>query len=437
MSEDHEPSVLASAISFDRLSAHPERDAVLGEVHARPFHPLLPPRRLLRFAFMTDAAAVAANRKALSAYCLRQGAPGPDERAKHHQLTVGGATLRWEQHSEFTTYTIEIDAESSLPFSPAARDLQSPIAGLTAPGPLLVAVDLHILQRGTDLRLDKIFDQTSLAASVVLGDAALVATDFRPGPDGYVRMLVQDRALDANSAGELALRLLEIETYRTLALLGLPEAQRITPQVSMAEKELAQISHAMVATGELDADHRLLEQLTALAATTEADASRSAFRFSASRAYNEIVQQRLLAIKETPTGLTPTIGSFLARRMAPAMRTCQMLLERQSELSLKLARSANLLRTRVDVEIERQNRDLLQSMNERTRMQLRLQQTVEGLSVAAISYYVVGLSAYVFKALKDTGLMNFDPGAATAIMVPVAVLLITIVVRRIRNHAEG
>ena len=104
---------------------------------------------------------------------------------------------------------------------------------------------------------------------------------------------------------------------------------------------------------------------------------------------------------------------------------------------MKLARSANLLRTRVDVEIERQNRDLLQSMNERTRMQLRLQQTVEGLSVAAISYYVVGLSAYVFKALKDVGLMNFDPGAATAIMVPVAVLLIALVVRRIRNHAEG
>jgi uncharacterized membrane-anchored protein len=302
---------------------------------------------------------------------------------------------------------------------------------------LLVAIDLHVLPKGVEVRLEKIFDLTSLAASVVLGEAAFIATDFRPGPDGYVRMLIQDRTLDANSAGELALRLLEIETYRTLALLGLPEAQRITPSVSTAEKQLAAISNAMVATGELDADHRLLEQLTALAAKTEADASRSAFRFSASRAYNEIVQQRLLAIKEAPTGLTPTIGSFLARRMAPAMRTCQMLQERQAELSLKLARSANLLRTRVDVEIERQNRDLLQSMNDRTRLQLRLQQTVEGLSVAAISYYIVGLSAYVFKALKDTGLIQLDPGAATAIMVPVAVLIITLIVRRIRNHAEG
>ena len=100
----------------------------------------------------------------------------------------------------------------------------------------------------------------------------------------------------------------------------------------------------------------------------------------------------------------PTFQDFLARRMAPAMRTCAMLEERQAKLSEKLSRAANLLRTRVDVEIERQNRDLLSAMNDRARMQLRLQETVEGLSVAAISYYVVGLAAYVFKGAKDAGL---------------------------------
>ena len=93
----------------------------------------------------------------------------------------------------------------------------------------------------------------------------------------------------------------------------------------------------------------------------------------------------------------PTWSSFLARRMAPAMRTCATTEERQTNLSEKLARAANLLRTRVDVELERQNRDLLKSMNERTRLQLRLQTTVEGLSVAAVSYYVVGLFGYLVK----------------------------------------
>ena len=117
-----------------------------------------------------------------------------------------------------------------------------------------------------------------------------------------------------------------------------------------------------------------------------------------------------------------TLSAFLSRRLQPAMRTCHMLQERQADLSVKLARAANLLRTRVDVEIEHQNRDLLRSMNDRTRMQLRLQQTVEGLSVAAISYYVVSLGSYVFKALHETGWMKMEAGTATALSVPVTLI---------------
>src|SRR3546814_18423991 len=67
-----------------------------------------------------------------------------------------------------------------------------------------------------------------------------------------------------------------------------------------------------------------------------------------------------------------------------------------------LCRSAsNLLRTRVDIELEAQNRDVLMSMNRRARLQLRLQETVEGLSVVAISYYVVGLVGYAAKARSE------------------------------------
>jgi uncharacterized membrane-anchored protein len=216
----------------------------------------------------------------------------------------------------------------------------------------------------------------------------------------------------------------------------LPLAQRLSPSVGGAEQELARISNAMTSTEGLETDNRLLAQLTGLAARTEAEATEAAFRFGASRAYDGIVQQRLQAIKEEPYLAYPTISSFLSRRMAPAMRTCQMLQERQADLSRKLTRAANLLRTRVDVEIERQNRDLLHSMNDRARMQLRLQQTVEGLSVAAISYYVVSLGSYVFKALKDIGWLPVDPGIATALFVPVSILGIAVVVRQIRRRFE-
>jgi len=103
-------------------------------------------------------------------------------------------------------------------------------------------------------------------------------------------------------------------------------------------------------------------------------------------------------------------------------------------LSRKLARATTLLRTRVDVELERQNRSLLQSMNRRARLQLRLQQTVEGLSVAAVSYYVVGLIAYLAKAAKDAGLPVPSANITTGVAVPLVVLLIWWLVRRIRKH---
>src|SRR5919202_179732 len=104
-----------------------------------------------------------------------------------------------------------------------------------------------------------------------------------------------------------------------------------------------------------------------------------------------------------------------------AMRSAQAVEDRQTSLSAKLARSANLLRTRVDIELQSQNRDLLSAMNRRTQLQLRLQQTVEGLSVAAVSYYVVGLVGYLAKGAKDAG-YPVQPELVMAASVPIAVL---------------
>jgi len=244
---------------------------------------------------------------------------------------------------------------------------------------------------------------------------------------------VLDRGLGSERAGAVVQRIIELETYRTLALLGLPEAQRLLPSINRIEKRLGEVTEEMRGTDKLIDNNRLLDELTALASELEAGAAASLFRFGASRAYNEIVQLRLQTIGERKVEGLPTWSSFLARRMAPAMRTCITTEERQTNLSEKLARAANLLRTRVDVELERQNRDLLRSMNERTRLQLRLQATVEGLSVAAISYYVVGLFVYLVKGAHDEGL-PVDVSLATALFVPAAVLVIWWVVRRVRRR---
>ena len=421
-----------------QLEAHPLRAAVLSEVHARPFTAVQTPCRLLHFAFHTDPAAAQADRAALAAFCDKRGLEALKPGAKHHRLTLSGAILRWEQHSEFTTYTWELPADGQTPFQPAATALAAPLAGLPQPGPVLVALDLHAMTDGdSKVAVERVFDRASVAVAENSEGDALFATDFQLDPGGFIRILVVDRGLGPDRAGVLLQRIIELETYRTLALLGLPEAQRLQPTINRIEQRLAEVTEEMTRTAKLIDNHRLLDELTALASELEAGAASSLFRFGASRAYNEIVHLRLNTIGERKVANFPTWSSFLARRMQPAMRTCASTEERQATLSEKLSRAANLLRTRVDVELEQQNRDLLESMNARTRLQLRLQTTVEGLSVAAISYYVVALFGYIVKGAHDRGL-PVDTTLATAVFVPFALAGIWWLVHHIRmKHMKG
>jgi uncharacterized membrane-anchored protein len=135
-----------------------------------------------------------------------------------------------------------------------------------------------------------------------------------------------------------------------------------------------------------------------------------------------------------PASVTaPAISSFLQRRNAPAFRTCERMEANLASLAARLTRASGLLRTRIDVELAKQNNGLLGAMNERTQLQLRLQQTVEGLSIAAISYYVVGLVSFLLKGLKDRGLLPVSTDVATALSVPAVVLAMAFVIRRIRR----
>ena len=419
-----------------RLTPHPLRAAILGEVHARPFTAIAVPSRILHFAFDTSGPAAAADRAALIAFCASRGLQPPAPGEKHHRAPFGKTILRWEQHSEFTTYTWEMPADpAASPFQPEASMIAAPMRLLPQPGPLLVAIDLHLMAEDSPrTEPERLFDRASLAVAENSDGVAIYATDFQPGPTGFVRILVADRGMSPDRAGATVQRVIELETYRTLALLGLPEAQRLAPSISASEKRLVEVTEEMRSLGDLASNHRLLDELTALAADVEAGAAASVFRFGASRAYEEIVAQRLQTLGEKKVSGLPTWSSFLARRMKPALRTCATIENRQAGLSQKLARAANLLRTRVDVELEQQNQELLKSMNARTRLQLRLQTTVEGLSVAAITYYVVGLFGYLVKAGHDSGRMHVEPSIVTAAFVPVAAFGIWWTVRSIRRR---
>lgn len=369
----------------------------------------------------------------LSQLSRRLGIAAPDRQARHHAMKWGQGTLRWERHTEFSTYLWE----GPLTENGRAYD-DSPFGnGFSPPGTVISGIRLEIREwtPATEKLIDA-FDPTSLCYSLVERGSAAIATDFRQDGDGMTRILVLDRGLTPASTGALSQRLIDIETYRTLAMLGLPLALSLSGRVRRIEDRLAVITREMRAAETRDSQ-TLLADLTELAAELEADAAASLYRFGASRAYDGIVRERLEALDEQAVPGFDTLAGFLQRRVAPAMRTCRSVEERQANLSRKLTRATTLLRTWVDVEVEKQNRDLLASMNNRARLQLRLQQTVEGLSVAAVSYYVVGLIGYLTKGVA-TGLGHaVEPELVTGLSVPLAVLLVWWGVRRVRrSHSE-
>lgn len=419
------------------FTPHENRTELLGELHARPFVRVKTPQRVYHFGFLTTEKEAAADRKALEDLCKSHGFPPPAADAKYHRLTLPQWSLRWEQHSEFTSYTWMTDRNIDTPFFKGDLDEITGNAVLKQPGPLVVATHVWLTdQNPSDLSLSDLFVPTSICMFRTPNDEATVTGDFYPDTQGFTRFLICNAGLDETRAGVLLQRVLEVETYRTLALLGLSAVKIAAPAIRDIEAELAKLTQAISEDNDIETERGLLRKLTNMAARLEAVSAKTSWRFSASNAYFSIVKARLAAMQETAVEKNgPTFSAFFQRRLEPAMRTCESVSGRQNELSRKLMRTAELLRTRIQFELEGQNRNLLASMNRRARQQLRLQQTVEGLSVAAISYYVMGLLDYVIKG-TDVEKFGISSSLLTALCVPLVVLFVLLIVRMLRKGYE-
>lgn len=408
-----------------------ERAQALGEIHARPSALIASNRVIFQLAFLTENNNVA-DRHFLSELARSRGVPAPDSRTNHFTMPWGQGELRWERHTEFSTYFWDAPAPDQygapVPLHPFGQ-------GFKAPGPLISGIRIEIHPELTD-ELRAAFDPASFCYSEVRNGQAAIITDFRQNGDGLTQFLLIDRGLTDAGRGVLVQRILDIETYRTLAMLGLPLAQSLSPEIRIIEEQFTDLSQIMKCEARENADE-LLSKITLLAAELEANAASTLYRFGASRAYYNIVTERIHALGETSLPGFETMGVFLERRLAPAMRTCQSIEERQANLSRKLARATSLLRSWIDVELERLNSTLLNSMNRRAQLQLRLQQTVEGLSVAAISYYVIGLLGYFIKSLNNLSFAPLPPEVLTGIAVPFVVIIIWLLVRSIRKNHKG
>ncbi len=416
---------------------HPDRLALAEEVHARPPDALATPSRATFVAIVVAPDERAAEFEHLAALCARYSLPPPAPEARHFSAPLGAVRFKWERHGEFSGYTFFTAGRSPTPFSePPIRSL--PPDWLAAvPGRTLFAAHAKLVADAREPDADFLaahFGNGMVVGAEIGGGAALAFTDFRIHADGFGRVLLLDRSLTPRQAGRMMQRLFEIEAYRMLALLALPVARHLGPRIARIETALAGLTDD-IARQSVD-DEKLLPQLTRLADEVEQSLAGSQFRFGACRAYAELVARRIAELRERRLPGMQTIEEFMARRFTPAVATCESTAQRLRELSERVAQASALLSTRVNIARERQNQQLLASMDRRAQLQLRLQQTVEVLSVAAIVYYVAGLVGYLAKALHAMG-VPVQPEIAMGVAVPVAALVVLWVLRRVRRRLLG
>ncbi|HCQ82607.1 MAG TPA: hypothetical protein DIT66_07255, partial [Rhodobiaceae bacterium] len=314
------------------------------------------------------------------------------EQGKLIRGTLGDLRVNIERHTEFVSVTI-IDAGGGADGSgqSAAKHLPEDWAQRLS-ADIVVAVDCLCRPRGAGT-------EGWTCASQLEGGLASAFFDFKVAEDGHTKIYLEfDAQTDVRDIGRVALQVLEIETYRSFAALGLPDARA-------AQTELIGIAERIPQTPIGFDDPALAEErfgaLSTLAAELEEIWRATSFRFSACQAYWALVQARLTSLQESPLDSRLTVGAFLERRLRPAVATYQSTERQRHDLAEQVGNMATFLQTRIELGLQRQNAELLASLNRGTERQLRLQRTVEGVSVVAISYYTVNLSLYPAAWLVD------------------------------------
>ncbi|MBB5514111.1 putative membrane-anchored protein [Rubricella aquisinus] len=424
---------------------HPQRYELSNELHARPFPEIKGPCRAVHITIMSDDGPERdpeLDRAHLVALLNRYGAQHPSPDANHYFGPLGTVQLKWERHTEFVTYTLFAEGVADTPFDGSTMRIFPDDWLAEAPGTVLTSVLVRVevaktiehaegkLKNG----ITRHFAPESIAVAKVVDDSALVMSDFRIHEQGQVRFAVYVTPdVGPRRIGRIVQRLLEIETYKSGAMLTLPVARDVARKVNALDRELSELVRTM-ASQDGEADTQTLDRLLMMSADLEALSANSAFRFGAGGAYAAIMNQRIEVLREKRVASRQTFGEFMMRRFEPAMRTCQSAERRLVELAARTERAANLLRTRVDVGLAQQNRTLLESMDRRAALQLRLQETVEGLSVVAISYYAVSLAGYLLAPFGEA--LGISKSAVVAVVTVPVIFAVWAFVRRIRQGIE-
>ena len=419
--------------------SHPLRTALYDELHVRPFHIVSTPQQISHLAFHAQRQEQEKAFELLCDLCHRYNIHLPHPKTAGFLEDFGGFFLQWERHGGFYSITImqPCEPEGEHPaFEHPAIELLPADWLSEQPGEVVAAFHIAVVDKKFPVvggALCRYFEGHQVSISETLQGKASLYTAFRLHGDGFGRFIVRNQGMPDEQMGRLTRRLTEMETYRLLAMLALPLAKQIAPQLTDMDRRLAHILSDLTEISGIEGERELLAKLSQQEARLETWRAKTNHRFSSAKAYHEMVQDRLSRISEKKIPGYTTLGEFLRRRLDPALRTCSSVHVSMEDLSKRIERASDLLRTRINLTLQEQNRALLATMNRRSRLQFRLQETVEGLSVVAISYYLVGLIKYLLEGmpLKQWGLSK---GALLAASIPLVLGVVLWLTRRIKHR---
>ena len=427
------------------------------ELHARPYIKLSNNLRTFHFAYLLKENDEKKSWVYLDKFLGKINFQKLPKQVSKYWVAEGkDLIIRYECHTEFISLTliypnkIENDNKNKPKLFDENFLRLLPIEFLkNFPGEHFLSSWIEMLPSKSNFKpidIEKFFYHDNFAGSNVAEDGANVFMSFKSDRtnflgSGFRRVFIQNKNLRTRRTGRLLQRIVELETYQVLSLLGLPQVRTETKNLSNLEKQITEITKSVSKTAKNNLDKKAirypdyqkdLNELSYVVAKIEEIDSSTNYRLSATSAYYKLVEQRIKDLREIRLESFQTNNEFLSRRLQPAIRTSEAFSRRLESLATRAQRADNLVRTQIEMGVQIQNKDLLKSMELRARAQLRLQETVESLSIVAITYYIVGLLSILVDPI-NFDLIYLSKELFLALCVPIVLILIWYVAKMVRK----
>lgn len=402
-------------------SYHPDRQAAIDEVHARPASDLVTPAIVMHIAFTCDDNEM----RQLFSDLVHVNT---DIIPRHATGAIGNIETSIELHTEFTACTLIANNCSDL------SEIEQVYRSILSPHKIKILSKCKIVIVSSAKDMAKQIPFGRRVYGGVMRSTLQVQSTLIPDDWNTITYAILPEGNGTNELGRRIQRIYELETYRIMALIGLPVARRVSSKLTKLENLLNDLTSKLENNHLSDeiSDQDLFQKLSHLSGQLDNLRSETRFRFSASKAYFDIVDARMKTLVEKEHGDLQTISGFLRSRLEPARATIISVENRQKTLTDDISRALALLRTRIDIELSQGNQALLKSLDGRHRQQLLLSQAVEGLSSIAITYYAVSLISYFLKAIDKSGQLPISSTVIVAALVPVILFTVWFAIRRLR-----